>query len=205
MEKHGTAIYALGQYNEVLVAITRALPNALAGTDPKRVISAVQNGEAFERVLSEMLRLFLNSISIVNSHLIVVDYDMSIEETIKLGKYGEIGPHLTSQNFPTERKGKAEIKMELIQFNRSISTEEVLKELDQMGYRPTELKELSALGAMCPDLQKVIALGSVLFFPTDGSHHAPAFTFNKDGKRSLNIYWLGNNWSKSWRFAAVHK
>lgn len=46
MPKHGTA-YELGQYNEVLVAVTRALPKALDGTDPKIVIAGLENrGEA---------------------------------------------------------------------------------------------------------------------------------------------------------------
>ncbi|MBI1961415.1 MAG: hypothetical protein HYS45_01790 [Parcubacteria group bacterium] len=51
MPKHGTA-YELGQYNEVLVAVTRALPAALGGTDPRSIIAGLQNrGEALGSAL----------------------------------------------------------------------------------------------------------------------------------------------------------
>lgn len=43
----GTA-YTLTQYNEVLVALTRALPKVLEGTDPKEMIKRVGGGEELE-------------------------------------------------------------------------------------------------------------------------------------------------------------
>lgn len=62
MGNRGTATeYNLGQYNEVLVSMTRALPKALEGTDPKLVIKAMQSGEAVvERGLANFLRSILN-------------------------------------------------------------------------------------------------------------------------------------------------
>lgn len=52
MSKHGTA-YDLGQYNEVLKAVITELPAALDGTDPKAMITGIQNR-------GEVLRLALN-------------------------------------------------------------------------------------------------------------------------------------------------
>lgn len=55
MPKHGTA-YELGQYNEVLVAVTLALPTALDGTDPKAIIAGLKNrGEALGSALHEAI------------------------------------------------------------------------------------------------------------------------------------------------------
>ncbi len=51
--KHGTA--TLGQFAEVSAAITRALPKALTGFDPKEIIRRVGNGEALERALHDAL------------------------------------------------------------------------------------------------------------------------------------------------------
>lgn len=51
--KHGTA--TLGQFAEVSAAITRALPKALDGFDPKAIIQKVGNGEALERALHTAL------------------------------------------------------------------------------------------------------------------------------------------------------
>lgn len=47
----GTA-FSLGQYNEVLVPLELALPNALKGLDPKQVIKSLKNrGEELSRLL----------------------------------------------------------------------------------------------------------------------------------------------------------
>lgn len=55
MSQHGTA-YTLGQYNEVMVMVVRALPKALEGTDPKRIITCLQqHGEGLGRALNEAL------------------------------------------------------------------------------------------------------------------------------------------------------
>ena len=59
MSRHGTA-YSLEQCGEVLVALTRALPKVLEGTDPKQVIKALDKrgeelGSALSRALLAML------------------------------------------------------------------------------------------------------------------------------------------------------
>ena len=58
MEKRGTP--TLGQYNEILEAVIKALPRALEGKDPKEVIKSFQNkGEALEKALGESIQNFL--------------------------------------------------------------------------------------------------------------------------------------------------
>ncbi len=56
MSKHGTANYSLGQYNEVLGAVQKALPGALVDTDPKAVIAALsKKGEHLQAGLNGLI------------------------------------------------------------------------------------------------------------------------------------------------------
>ena len=53
--ENGTA-FDLGQYNQVLIAITNSLPQALEGLDPKKVIKSLQNrGGEVSRLLRKDL------------------------------------------------------------------------------------------------------------------------------------------------------
>lgn len=54
--------FNLGQYNEVLVAVARALPKALEGMDPKSVITACsRQGEALSQLLKKGLDVLVVS------------------------------------------------------------------------------------------------------------------------------------------------
>ena len=64
---------------------------------------------------------------------VMVNYDLSIESAVQLNHYDEENPDITSENFPTERKGVAEVKVEIVCFDRAISGEDVLRELDKMA------------------------------------------------------------------------
>jgi hypothetical protein len=136
----------------------------------------------------------------------VEDYGMNVEEAVRLGKYDWVNSSITSQNFPTTRKGKTELRMELIHFDRWISTRKALKGLDRRGYRPAELHELLTLGAQYPDLQRefpIVALASVWQSP-NGNRKAPCLDGTIAG-RNLDLCWLGKDWAGNWRFAAVRK
>ena len=137
---------------------------------------------------------------------IFVDYTKSIEELVKLGKYDWANGDITTKNFPTKRSGKMKTEINLIHFDRSISSEEVLKELDKMGYRAAELYELLTFGARYPDVQRefpVVALGSVWQSPS--ASRCVAYLRRRDSKRYLLLYDFGRGWSAYCRFAAVRK
>ena len=210
-EQHGTATYTLGQYNEVSVAIMRALPKVLAGTDPKKVIRAVGNGQALELALNDALVQLLNGKVLTGSHpvyTVIVNYDLSIEEAVALGKYDHIFPNeVTSENFKTKRNGVAKLKVKLINFEDWPSTKEIPEKLNQLGYRPAELHELLALGARYPDLQRkspIVALGSI--WKQSPSIHRSIPWICRDGSgRALGLCSLQASWNKGNYFAAVHK
>jgi hypothetical protein len=95
---------------------------------------------------------------------VVVNYNRTIEQLVKAGKYDWSNPDITSKNFPSNKKGNAQVSIQLVHFDRTMTSDEVLKELDKQGLRPATLPELLAFGAKYPDKQRefpIVALGSV--------------------------------------------
>ncbi len=134
-----------------------------------------------------------------------VDYGRSVEHGVKAGCFGHVDSDITSHNFPTKRRGTTEIEVELVHFNRPISTNEALRELGRMGYRPAELRELLAFGERYPEVQRelfvIIALGSV--WQSHG--HGYVFLGMCGSSRSLSLVWNDYQWGDICRFAAVRK
>lgn len=139
-------------------------------------------------------------------YTILVDYAVSIEEMVRLGKYDWANSDITTGHFPTKRVGKAEMEVELIHFNRSISSEEALKEMDKMGYRAAEAHELLAFGAKYPDVQRefpIVALGSV--WRRLRGYRRVVCLGRGDTGRGANLIWFEGGWYGIWRFVAVRK
>jgi len=135
-----------------------------------------------------------------------VDYDQPIEDARKAGVYDWENSDITSNNFPTIRKGKAKIVLHLIHLNREVNSEPTIAELDKIGLRPAETHELLALGAAHPELQRqfpIIALGSV-WQVRPGYRRVP-FLSRHVSKRRLLLSWFDFGWLADCRFAAVPK
>ena len=135
-----------------------------------------------------------------------VNYDLNVKEAIKAGKYDWENDDINDKNFLSKRSGSALIDIRLVHFNKDMSFEDVLKELNKMGLRPVELPELLALGAECPAEQRkypVVALGSV-WRSWDGNRYV-AYLYGHGGKRGLGLDDSGDGWDGHCRFAAVCK
>lgn len=139
-------------------------------------------------------------------YVVTVDYKMSVEEAVGRGNYNWADPDITSKNFPMEQKGKVKLTVELISLCHRVSTEEALKELDQMGYRPAELLELLALGAQYPNLQTgpIVALGSV-WQDLSGQDRVSSRSIWPLFERYLSLRWAKASWPVGWWFAAIRK
>lgn len=205
MSKHGTASQMSGNYIEFQAAVLRALPRDI---NPDIALGWTRNGEALTRTLREALIPPDGNI-----YSLFVDYEMSMEDAVKLGGYDYVEKGFisyaenSSKEFSDRSKEKMNVVVELIHFNNSISRVEILHKLDKMGYRSAGLRELLAFGAQYPEIQREVAivslLGSVgerwfenLFIPclySDGS------------RRCLNLRSNERNWHASFRFAAVRK
>ncbi len=139
-----------------------------------------------------------------NTYPVVVDYGKSVEEMVRLGKYSWSDGGITSKKFPTKRTGKEEIQIVLVHFDQFISTEEAIKELDEMGFRPAELRELLAFGEKYPNIQRkfpVVALGSVRQRPDDRCYVQYLSKIGCERDLILDLGW--DIWREPCRFAAV--
>lgn len=174
-------------------------------TDEEIHSLVTKNGDTLIGVIAEAIIDFLKRIK-RPIYSICVDYTMSVEEMVKLGNYDWANGDITMENFPTKRIGKADLEVELLHFNRIISSGDALREIDKLGYRAAELHELLTLGAKYPDVQfefLIIALGS-RWWGFDGCFNVVGL--RKRGlERLLDICNFGGAWPETFRFAAVRK
>jgi len=134
---------------------------------------------------------------------IVVDYSISLKKMISLGKYDWVNENITKKNFPLEGENTHVSVVELIHFNKVISSDEAERELKKMKLRPATIAELLAFGAKYPETQRefpIIALGSVA--SVDGARKV-ACLGRDDSGRDLNLPWRDCGWDAQSRFLAV--
>lgn len=96
-------------------------------------------------------------------------------------------------------------RMELIHFNRSIESEEAIKEMAEKDYRPATHLELIAWAEKNPDEQKkypIVALGSEAHVRGD---RRVAYLWSDDDGRRLSLDWNDRDWDDDYRFLAVRK
>ena len=140
---------------------------------------------------------------------LTVDYSRTVEQMIAGGNYGWKNSDITEKNFPLPTKllgKKITASTKLFHFERSISSEDAISEMNKAGFRPATLAELLALGEAHPELQKefpIVALGSV-WRDERGDRLVPVLYFDDDG-RELGLNWLGFDWDDNYRFFGVRK
>jgi len=140
------------------------------------------------------------------TYKVTVDYGQSLDTMITAGRYDWKNGDINDQNFPISGRRTSETEIALFHFNKGMSTDAVLAELDKRGFRAATLPELLALGADQPELQRqfpIIALGSVWRDPI--GIRCVAYLDGSGAERYLNLYWYGRDWKDICRFAAVRK
>jgi hypothetical protein len=139
-------------------------------------------------------------------YLVTVNYDLSVEDAVKAGKYDWKNDRIISKNFPSKRKGKVDAEIILVKFAKDMESEAILLELDKQGLRPAELPELLAFGEKYPEVQRefpIVALGSV-WRGAGGVRCVPCLDRDSD-ERGLYLLWFDVGWGSGCRFAALRK
>ena len=142
----------------------------------------------------------------LDEYPVTIDYGMSLADMIEAGHYDWTNSDITAEHFPIKGRGKAEVKLELVHFDRAVSTDEALEELDKQGLRPAKIEELLAFGAAYPEIQHefpVICLGSVWSDRDDG-RSVPDLG-RRGSRRRLYLDWVALDWPDYCRFLAVRK
>lgn len=198
-----SAVMSADQFREFAEAVFHSLLDDL---DEGVVQGWIENQESFQGVLREAL--MSNSKHSDSVYPVSVDYEMSVEELVRLGQYHWASNEITSENFSTKRSGTVEVVVELVHFNRAILFDQARRELDCMGYRPAELHELLAFGKKYPDIQRkfpIVALGRASYRWAD--HSVPCLGGNRGNRSNRTLYHRlpDGPCREAYRFAAVRK
>ncbi len=200
MKTHGTVRKMTGgQRGDLIATMVGAIPD-LTFEEAQAIIG--RKGPLVAEIRDVFAKRRLNT----TPFTVTVDYTQTVEEMVQAGKYDWKNSDISSKNFPVKRREPGKVEVHLIHFNRAISSDDAIKELDRMGFRLAELPELLALGAQHPDEQKkypIIALGSVWQDP-GGDRDVPYLVRNDSG-RGLSLGWFEGGWGEDYRFAAVRK
>jgi hypothetical protein len=187
-------------------AVIRSLPSNL---DERVAEEWIGDQESLRAVIRQALKRGGQGLKADDTvYPLQVDYGLTIEEAVGRGFYDLVDSDITSENFPTEQIGEANVVLEFLQPNREmIETEEVVHQIGKMNYRSVRPRELFALGEVYPFIQinfPVVALCCPSWQDQNGRCFFPALTGRKS-KRCLELY-LGNFiWSSNYRFAVVSK
>lgn len=222
MKNHGTA--NLGQFAEIITAITKALPKAIMGFDIKKLLQVMQSGKILEEALLKMFQSLISVIIDSRTFTVIVDYSQSLAQMIVNGNYDEVEPHINISFFPIDGIGEKRIQIFLLSFNYPMDLFKVITEMKSAGFRPVNAAELLALGTQYPKLQQefpIVELGTIMskkekeglkFTPREfrkstclnsisSSDHGLMLTY--DELKRLLCYTLSASLNRRCRFAAV--
>lgn len=164
-----------------------------------QVIELIAGSKKTEKVVDNSGEIILN-----------IDYTKTIEQAIADGNYDWKNDNITAQHFPVSPEmigKKAEVSAKLFHFNRDISSDDVISEMDKAGYRPATLMELLVLGFLFPELQRqfpIVALGSR--WHGAGGYRGVPYLFVR-GRRELDLTSRGfaDDWLAPCRFLGVRQ
>lgn len=140
------------------------------------------------------------------SFQISFDWEISFDEMVKAGKYGYVNRNITQKNFPLDAEGKSEEEVFILHFDRNLTSEQAIAEMDKQGLRPATSTHALHFGAKHPEEQRkypIIFLGSS-WVSSGGRRIVPCLCVYGD-KRKLYLGWFSGGWDADCRFAAVRK
>lgn len=162
---------------------------------------------------------------------LVVDYDRSHRDGIKVGKFQIVNLDEDGDEFDWGDRvndicltgpGKKEVAFRYFYFGRWTGEEEVIAEMEKEGYRPATLKELLAVVEQRPELREMKKTKddriSLMAFGSDWGpgncphcayachhHHVASFWINSLG-RGMGLFMnRGQGMDPSWYSLGVHK
>lgn len=125
----------------------------------------------------------------------------NLEKLIALGKFDYVNENITLSNFPPQEVRGA---VEIFRFDKVMTTDEVLKEIDTKGYEPAHLYELLEYAKKGWDRENfVVAIGSVWRDPS--GRRSCAYLGRRGSGRGLSLDWFVGGWRGICRFAGVKK
>lgn len=185
----------MSKYGDWTRGEDEALLNILGGTEVARNIL-----RGVVKVVTEVVNF------ITNTFKVVVNHTKTLADLIAEGKYDWVNENITQANFPIVGDSEAEEELALFHFNRDISSDTAIAEMEKAGYDPADIADLLTFGASQPELQRqfpIVALKSVWRNP-HGNRDVPIL-YSNSGKRNLFLCSFDGGWGGRFRFLARRK
>lgn len=131
-----------------------------------------------------------------------VDYGLTIETAIELGKYDWVNGVFTKELYPTTYSGSIRKQLRILRTSRDCNTEDVLAQMKRRHAMPASLFELLAFAGMYPEVQRefpVVALG----LPSRARHPSVVYITGSESNRGLGCCSPEGNWSWRYHFLEV--
>lgn len=122
---------------------------------------------------------------------------MDLQKLIKEKKFDWVNDNITAEKFPAPKKLRTDYK--LYHFDRYISSESAIKEMEKEGYSPANFYELLSWKDW-NNADWVVALGSVA--RVRGDRRVPCLG-RIGASRELYLGWFDFVWYANFRFLAV--
>lgn len=205
-----------GQLFEFASALVKHVPTAFGDVDATTLQGWIddRSGAVAKALRSafipptndEVVKPVTPAIPLDDTYRFTVNRDQRFKAVVKAGKYDWVNDDITEAHFPLTGSGTAEQEGILVHFNRYISTNDALAELDRLGLRPADFQELCAFGAEHPNVQRkfpIVELASV-WTNRDG-HRYVAYLWSDAGERYLHLHGVAYDWDGLYRFLAFRK
>ncbi|MFA5935178.1 MAG: hypothetical protein WC827_04835 [Candidatus Paceibacterota bacterium] len=178
-------------------------------------LNADKTGEFLKQFKKFLREELVERISFYITHAltIMIDETIDIGELIRIGDFECTNNNFTSKKFPKVLDGqKKDRSIFIFHFRRKISSNEVISEMDKLGYKPANVWALVFLSIQMRDIQDeftLIALGTKAML--DGRYYVTCLYEEGDGRElgikefDLKIGSEHIDWHKDYRFLAVRK
>lgn len=180
--------------------LTRVLRHELLKNRDAQLI--IEAGGLFQSKVGEVINQILSYLD--TSFQISVNYDLSLDEALKMCQFDYGDSNITDLQFPNDKSGIVNTEIFIINFNERLDSSDVLPAIKNLGLKPANLRQLLALAAAYPQLQKeypIAGLGSI-WKPGHERWFVPHIGLDR-GKREVRLKRYSSPWSETRRFAAV--
>lgn len=137
---------------------------------------------------------------------LTVEADISFEDRIKRGNYGCCNSDLIEKKFfPITAEQVGDWEWKLFHFDRSISSEEAIRLMEENGYAAGQIGHILAFGEKYPEEQRkfpIIGLGSVA--KVNLNRYVPVLWVGSVG-RSFRLAWFDGVRGRLCRFLGVRR
>ncbi len=195
-----------GQLFEIASVIVRHVPCALADMDATTLQGWIDDRSGAVAKALRSAFVPTDGLALGAVYPLKVNRDLGLNPLIAAGHYNYENPNIAAANFPIKGSGISEQEAILVHFNRNISTDAALEELDRMGLRAGDIVELLAFGEQHPEVQGSFPIAELASVWThhDGDR-CVAYLWGSTGERDLCLNVVAHDWGDHYRFLAFRK